>query len=203
MKIRRIDLLITVLLIIYTVSGYAGELLNNKLSSCDEVIDSIRQKSDNGESLELQTFEQLLTKPQKLKFFMFGFGPSFFNNADISRLSYDFYGGRYWQLKDEFSIGGTGEILTEFHKAILFSVAASALYYPFYSIIMPFGGFSLGPGFIHAHGESDFGAFSSVELGAIVPKTFPFILMISGRLNVFMQRFPLPLVYSLRIGTAW
>jgi hypothetical protein len=105
-------------------------------------------------------------------------------------------------------VGAFGEILTEFEDAILLDATVSALYYPFYTFIMPFGSISLGPGYLRAHRENSGGIFGGLELGAISSSVFPFILMVSGRLDLLIELkgnrgLPLPLVYSLRIGTAF
>lgn len=202
----------TVLIAILILSFYghpcARELLADTLISCGDFIDSLRKENGIGEREIFLAIEQKLTEPPNPRYFIIGFGTAYFDNIGTGQLSYDFFLGRFWQLRDGFSIGISGEILTEFDDAILFDATANALYYPFYRFIMPFGSFSLGPGYLRAHRENSYGLLNAIELGAIFSSVFPFILMVSGRLDLLIELggnrgLPLPLVYSLRIGTAF
>ncbi len=201
-------ILIVILVLPFYKAPCAQELLTDTLISCGDFIDSLRKENGNGERKNYLTMEQKLTEPPKPKYFLTGFGTAHFDNIGIGQLSYDFFLGRFWQLKEVFSTGISAEILTEFKDAILLDATASALYYPFYTFIMPFGSFSLGPGYLHALGEKSFGLLGGAELGAIFPSIFPFVLMVSGRLDLLVELgenhgLPLPLVYSLRIGAAF
>lgn len=186
----------------------AQELLTDTSYSCGDFIDSLRKENGNGERETFLAMEQKLAEPPKLRYFIAGFGTSYFDNIGIGRLTYDFFLGRFWQLKDGFSMGVSGEVLTEFEDGILLDATLSILYYPFYTIIMPFGSISMGPGYLRAHKENSYGIFGGLELGAITSGAFPFILMVSGRLDFLLELagnrgLPLPLVYSLRIATAF
>jgi hypothetical protein len=199
---------IAILVLVFYDTLCASEPVSNESNSCGDFIDSLRKENGNGEREDFLKMEQELTEPPKPRYFITGFGTSHFDNIGIGQLSYDFFLGRFWQLRDGFSMGVSGEVLTEFEKAILMDITLSALYYPFYTFIMPFGSISLGPGYLRAHGENSYGLFGGLELGIISSNAFPFILMVSGRLDLLIELvgnrgLPLPLVYSLRIGTAF
>ncbi|NLL13822.1 MAG: hypothetical protein GX267_10495 [Fibrobacter sp.] len=205
-----ITILTTILLLLLPFCQMlcAQELLADTIISCGDFIDSLRKENGDGERENFLTMEQKLIEPPKLRYFIAGFGTSYFDNIGTRQLAYDFFLGRFWQLRDGFSVGAFGEILTEFEDAILLDATVSALYYPFYTFIMPFGSISLGPGYLRAHRENSGGIFGGLELGAISSSVFPFILMVSGRLDLLIELkgnrgLPLPLVYSLRIGTAF
>lgn len=199
---------ITILVLIVYEAPCTEELFTDTLNSCGDFVDSLRKENGNGERKDFLTMEQKLTEPPDPRYFIAGFGTSYFDNIGTGQLSYDFFLGRFWQLRDGFSMGVSGEIVTEFEEAILLDATLSALYYPFYTFVMPFGSISLGPGYLRAHRENSYGLFGGLELGAISSSAFPFILMVSGRLDLLIELggnhgLPLPLVYSLRIGTAF
>lgn len=184
------------------------ELEADPFNSCSTIVDSIRDESKNGTKHEYLTIEQKLTQPENPRYFIFGLGASYFDNIKTEKWTLDLYGGRFWQLSDGFSLGVSGEILSELKDVFLMDATFSILYYPFYTVIMPFGAISAGPGFFRAYKENQGVLFSGLELGAIVSRVFPFILMTSGRINFLVKaggnrRFPLPVVYSVRIGTAF
>lgn len=137
------------------------------------------------------------------KFLLFGAGLGYINSFETEYLNYVFFGGRFWQLNDIFSIGGYSELATEFNDSFLFDAAFTTLYYPFLSSIIPFGAISTGPGFFRYYGENSAIISSSFELGFIV-EPFSFALLISTRLNVLIDfSLPFPLVYTLRVGAAF
>jgi hypothetical protein len=201
-------ILIAILVLPFYGLPCAQGLLTDTLDSCGDFVDSLRKENGNGEREKFLAMERKLAEPPRLRYFIAGFGTSYFDNIGIGRLTYDFFLERFWQLRDGFSVGVSGEILTEFEDAILLNATLSALYYPFYTVIMPFGSISMGPGYLRANRENRYGLFGGLELGAISSSAFPFILIISGRLDLLVgvggnHGFPLPLVYSLRIATAF
>ncbi len=204
----KITALLTILVLYFYAALFAEEQFLDTLNSCGDFVDSLRGENGNGERGAFFSIEQKLTEPPEPRYFVTGFGTSYFDNIGIGQLAYDFFLGRFWQLGDGYSIGVSGEILTEFEDAVLLDATLSALYYPFYTFIMPFGSISLGPGYLRAHRENSYGTFCGLELGAISSSAFPFILKVSGRLGLLVELggnrgLPLPLVYSLRIGTAF
>lgn len=175
-------------------------LFSQYLNSCSSLIDSLNNEH-NG-SAEMSSVEKY--HPKRWKYFVSGLSAGYFDNIDSELLTLGFYLSRLWQVNDVLSLGISGEFMTEFEKTILTDVSFSSIYYPFFSSVTPFAGVNLGPGFLHFKEGNRLILYSSFELGAIIPEIFPFVLMVSVRLNVLFNRsFPAPLIYTLRAGAAF
>jgi hypothetical protein len=192
---------IAILVLVFYDTLCASEPVSNESNSCGDFIDSLRKENGNGEREDFLKMEQELTEPPKPRYFITGFGTSHFDNIGIGQLSYDFFLGRFWQLRDGFSMGVSGEVLTEFEKAILMDITLSALYYPFYTFISLLVRFLWVRVIFGLMGKT-VTAFLVVWNGDISSNAFPFILMVSGRLDLLIELvgnrgLPLPLCLFL------
>jgi hypothetical protein len=187
--------LITVLFICQSLYG-----------GCTEILDTIEVEEGeggrNGEGDGDGGIPKELIKHQVHTIFQAGIGGGYFGNPGYDRFTFTLFLAHLWEVWNYGAIRAAGEVLTVFGDALTADVTAGFNVYPFQYGTTPYLGIEAGYGYGQIEGVSDYGFYTSGEVGVFAIKVSDFLLAASARFTLRQSSLAgkYPLGLSIRFG---
>ena len=167
----------------------------------DSALEKTAKKPDSGAALNVN---ELQGRKKALNLRTLGFGPGIPGGMKTNKLTYNFYGGRIWEVAYQAAVRANGELITDFRKAAYLAGNLGMSYYPFkITQFSPYVGGEMGLGYVHrGTGDNAFGFNMGALAGTILFRTSDVQLSVELKGQILLQDFNAgaPASFSMRLG---
>lgn len=134
-----------------------------------------------------------------------GFGPGVPGGLETDKLTYNFYGGKLWEVRAKAMVRANGELITDFHKAVYVAGNIGFGYFLPFSILefSPYAAGEIGMGLARkSKDNSEFGFNLGAIFGVILFRASDIQLSLEAKAQTLIADFKggSPAGLSMRIG---